>query len=151
MSELTIFEHIVAGDIPSYPVWEDDNYLAFLTPFPNTDGFTVVIPKKNVGDYIFSIDDDHYTGLLYATKKVAKLLEKAFSTPRVAMIFEGTGVAHVHAKLIPLHGDLADKTDVWSKHQEFYPEYVGYLTTVEGPKQTEDYMKQIQQKIRSAA
>jgi diadenosine tetraphosphate (Ap4A) HIT family hydrolase len=45
----TIFDKIVSGEMKSWTVWEDDQYMAFLTPFPNTPGFTVVIPKQNVG------------------------------------------------------------------------------------------------------
>ena len=145
----TIFDKIISGEWKSWQVWQDDNYLAFLTPYPNTPGFTVVIPKVNEGDYLFDLDEHAYAGLLVAAKKVAKLLEKAFDTPRVAMVFEGTGVAHVHAKLIPLHGKLGTETEVWSKHQEFYPEYVGYLSTVEGPKMSENELDTIQAKIRS--
>lgn len=147
----TIFDKIVSGEMKSYKVWEDDNYLAFLTPFPNTPGFTVVIPKQNAGDYVFTIDDEIYIGLLQASKTVAKLLEKAFDTPRVALVVEGTGVPYVHVKLIPLHGDLAGATNVWSKHQEFYPEYVGYLTTTEGPLMSDEELAAIQQKITEAA
>ena len=146
---MTIFDDIVSGKIKSWPVWEDDEFLAFLTPFPNTPGFTVVIPKENVGDYVFGLEDETYQRFMAATKTVAKILEKAFDTPRVALIFEGTGVAHVHAKLIPLHGKLADETGVWSPHNEFNEEYQGWLTTAEGPKMSDERLDEIQAKIRS--
>lgn len=143
----TIFDEIVSGSKKSWKVWEDDNYLAFLTPYPNTEGFTVVIPKTNNGDYVFSLEENDYIGLLNASKVVAKILERALGVPRVAMVFEGTGVPYVHTKLIPLHGELASKTDVWSNHTEFYPEYIGYITTVEGPKLSDDQLSTIQNKI----
>ena len=143
----TIFDKIVRKEIQSYIVWEDDKHLAFLTPFPNTPGLTVVIPKTNTGDYLFSIDDQAYTDLLAATKTVAKLLEKALDVTRVALVFEGTGVAYVHAKLYPLYGKLASQTDVWSDHTEFVEEYRGYITTVEGPKMDDAQLKEIQTKI----
>ncbi len=146
---MTIFDDIVAGKIKSWPVWENDEFLAFLTPFPNTPGFTVVIPKKNVGDYVFGTDNDFYTRYMLATKGVANILERAFNTPRVALIFEGTGIAHVHAKLIPLHGELASQTGVWAPHQEFNEEYQGWLTTAEGPKMSDEQLDEIQAKIRS--
>ena len=95
----TIFDDIVSGKMKSWKIWEDEKFLAFLTPFPNTPGFTVVIPKQNPGDYVFSLDDNLYSEMMLAVKKVAGILKKAFDTPRVALIFEGTGVAHVHAKL----------------------------------------------------
>jgi diadenosine tetraphosphate (Ap4A) HIT family hydrolase len=131
----TIFDKIIRKEIPSYIVWEDDKHLAFLTPFPNTPGFTVVIPKTNPGDYLFSVDDTVYTEMMAATKTVTKLLEKALGVVRVALIFEGTGVPYLHAKLVPLHGELASQTDVWSKHTEFHEEYPGHITSVEGPKE----------------
>ena len=145
----TIFDDIVSGKLKSWPVWEDDEFLAFLTPFPNTPGFTVVIPKMNEGDYVFALDDDLYARYMLAVKKVANILEKAFDTPRVALIFEGTGVAHVHAKLIPLHGRLAGETNVWSADTEFHEEYRGWLTTAEGPKMNDERLDEIQAKVRS--
>ncbi|MBD3366350.1 HIT domain-containing protein [candidate division WWE3 bacterium] len=143
----TLFDKIINNEIENWKVWESKTHLAFLTPFPNTLGLTIVIPKKNIGDYVFSLEQKDYQELLDATKEVAKVLEKAFETTRVAMIFEGTGVAHVHAKLYPLHGELANATDVWSHHQEFYPEYLGYLSTVEGPKMPKEKLDEIQKKI----
>lgn len=145
----TIFDDIVAGKMKAWPVWEDENFLAFLTPFPNTPGFTVVIPKQNPGDYVFSLDSELYVEYMQAVKTVANILEKAFDTPRVALVFEGTGIAHVHAKLIPLHGKLADETGVWSPHKEFNEEYQGWLTTAEGPKMSDERLDEIQAKIRS--
>ncbi len=149
MSE-TIFDLIVAGKIKSYPIWEDENYLAFLTPFPNTPGFSVLIPKKNPGDYFFDLNDDLICELTKRAKIVANLLKKALKVSRVALVVEGTGVAYTHLKLIPLHGDLASKTNVFSAHQEFYPEYVGYLTTTEGPKMDDEQLVKIQQAILKA-
>lgn len=143
----TIFDDIVEGQMKSWKIWEDERFLAFLTPFPNTPGLTVVIPKQNPGDYIFDIDDAVYVEFMQAVRTVAKLLEKAFETPRVAVVFEGTGVAHVHAKLYPLHGDLAGRTDVWSENAEFHEQYLGWLTTVEGPKMDEAKLNEIQTKI----
>jgi histidine triad (HIT) family protein len=143
----TIFDKIVRKELDAYVVWEDDQYLAFLTPFPNTPGFTVVIPKSNEGDYIFSLDDKKYKGLLEVARKVAQILEKALDVKRVALVFEGTGVAYVHAKLIPLHGELASKTDVWSDHTEFNAEYLGFITTAEGPRMSDDELKAMQAKI----
>lgn len=146
----TIFDKIIKSELKSWKVWEDEKYLAFLTPFPNTPGLTIVIPKTNTGDYVFSLKEDDYIGLLGAAKKVAKILEKAFNTPRVALVFEGTGVAYVHAKLYPLHGKLAGETNVWSPHTEFTPEYKGWMTTVEGPEMSDEELDKIQQQIVDA-
>ena len=71
----TIFDDIVSGKMKSWKIWEDEKFLAFLTPFPNTPGFTVVIPKQNPGDYIFSLDDNLYSEMMLAVKKVAGILK----------------------------------------------------------------------------
>jgi diadenosine tetraphosphate (Ap4A) HIT family hydrolase len=143
----TLFERILSGELKSWKVWEDNDYLAFLTPFPNTIGVTVVIPKSDVGNYVFDLKENDYQGLLGAARTVAKILEKAFGVSRVALVFEGTGVACVHAKLYPLHGNLADETNIWSKHFEFHPEYLGYITTVEGPKASDEELNRVQERI----
>ena len=147
----TLFDKIVAEEIPSWKVWEDARYLAFLTPFPNTLGLTLVVPKRNPGDYVFALPEQEFVALMLATRTVARILERAFDVPRVAVVFEGTGVPYVHAKLYPLHGPLGGQTNVWSKHQEFFPEYVGYLTTVEGPRLADVELNAVRDRIRRAA
>lgn len=146
----TIFDKIVSGEIKSHIVWESETHIAFLTPFPNTPGFTVVIPKKNIGDNVFSLNDEDYLELMKATKTVANILEKALEVKRVALVFEGTGVAHVHAKLIPLYGSLASQTDVWGDKTEFVEEYRGFITTLEGPKMDDARLDEIRDKIVAA-
>lgn len=146
---MTIFDDIISGDMKAWKVWEDEDFLAFLTPFPNTPGFTVLIPKQNPGDYVFALEDELYVKFMCAVKTVGKILEKAFDTPRVALVFEGTGVAHVHAKLIPLHGKLAGETGVWSADIEFHENYRGWLTTAEGPRMDDKQLDEIQARIGS--
>lgn len=147
----TLFDKIVADKVPSWKVWEDAGYLAFLTPFPNTLGLTLVVPKRNPGDYVFALPEQEFVALMLAARTVARILERAFDVPRVAVVFEGTGGPYAHAKLYPLHGPLGGQTGVWSKHQEFYPEYVGYLTTVEGPRLADVELNAVSDRIRRAA
>jgi hypothetical protein len=67
------------------------------------------------------------------------------------MVFEGEGVAHVHAKLYPMHGLQTGKAAASVKHQAFYPEYPGYISTVDGPRMSDEALTAAQQKIREAA
>lgn len=150
MSEPTLFDKIVSGDIPAWKVWEDDNYLAFLTPWPNTPGFTVVVPKQNPGDNYLDVDDAAYTGLLSAARKVARILRKAFDTYRVALVLEGEGVPHLHVKLIPLHG-LSTESGLHEHEPIFNATYQGFLTTANGPKMSDEELNEIQAKIQKAA
>ena len=150
MSEPTLYDKIVDGSIPSFKVWEDDNYVAFLTPWPNTPGFTVVTPKKNPGDNYIDVAEDAYTGLLLAARKVAAALRKAFDVYRVGLVIDGEGVQHLHGKLIPMHG--LGKESGGTKHEPFFSDkYHGYLTTTEGPKMSDQELKAIQAKIQKAA
>ncbi len=98
---MTIFEKIIAGEIPSYKIAEDDNYLAFLDVFPLKRGHTLVIPKKPV-DYIYDLDDDTLTGLNLFAKKVAKAMEKAIECQRIGVAVIGLEVPHTHIHLIPI-------------------------------------------------
>ncbi len=151
MGEPTIFDKIVDGSLPSWKVWENDNYLAFLTPFPNTPGFTVVIPKTNPGDNYLDVADDTLAGTLLAAKQVAKLLRKAFDVQRVGLVIEGEGVPYLHVKLIPMHGDLTAGPQGGADHEEFFEDYRGYLTTIGGPRMSDDELTKIQQKVQQAA
>lgn len=148
MQEPTLFDKIVSREIPAAIVWEDEHYSAFLTPFANTPGVTVVVPKKNPGEYAFNLTDDELSGLMLATKKVAKALGKAFNA-RVAMVFEGEAVPHVHVKLYPMHQMQADRSK-FPKQTVFNPVYPGYVTSIEGPRMADDELARIQQTIKGA-
>lgn len=100
-----VFCKIVRGELPSHMIWEDEHHMAFLSIFPNTEGFTVVIPKKHYGSYLFDLDDRVISDLVLAAKNVGKLLDRKLDdVGRTGMIFEGFGVDHIHAKLVPMHG-----------------------------------------------
>ncbi|WP_058912490.1 HIT family protein [Entomohabitans teleogrylli] len=127
-----IFCQIVAGQAPCHKIWEDDRHLAFLSIFPNTEGFSVVIPKQHHPSYAFDLDDRVLTELMLATKKVARLLDSAFpDVGRTGMFFEGFGVDHVHSKLSPMHGtgDLAQWQPIESRQTTFFSQYPGYLSS----------------------
>ena len=98
----TIFSKIVAGDIPSYKIAEDDNYFAFLDINPLKRGHTLVIPKKEV-DKIMDLDEETYMGLMAFTRKVGKAIEASMDCKRVGITVIGLEVPHVHVHLIPLN------------------------------------------------
>lgn len=146
----TIFDKIVSGEMKSWIIWEDDDYMAFLTPFANTPGHTVVIKKENPGDYIFTVDDETYSGMLLAVRKVAKLLEKAFTTSRVGVLFDGTGVPHLHAQLIPFHANLSLDENEAQQYRVAHPELAHHLTASDGPKMSDEQLDQIRTQIVEA-
>ena len=68
-----IFCKIVKGELPSHKIWESESHLAFLSIFPNTPGFTVVIPKKHYSSYAFELNDVALNELVMAAKQVGHL------------------------------------------------------------------------------
>jgi histidine triad (HIT) family protein len=99
---MTLFEKIIAGEIPAHKVAEDENYLAFLDIFPLKRGHTLVIPKKPV-DYIFDLEDEVLAGLNVFAKKVAKGMEKVIPCERIGVAVIGLEVPHTHIHLIPIN------------------------------------------------
>jgi histidine triad (HIT) family protein len=151
MNEDCLFCKIVKGETPSWNVFESDNYLAFLTPFPNTPGFTVVIPKEHLPSAILSLEPDDYAGLLGVAREVGHIIERALGCKRVGLIAEGMGVDHAHIKLIPMHG-IPDGPwkPILSNNPHFSEKYEGYLTTHDGPRMPAEELLKIQGAILSA-
>lgn len=100
----SIFSRIVAGEIPSYKVAEDDKNYAFLDINPVAEGHVLVIPKQEV-DYIFDLDDDSFASLQLFSKRVAEALRKAIPCRKVGMAVLGLEVPHAHIHLIPLQNE----------------------------------------------
>lgn len=98
----TIFSKIVAGEIPSYKVAEDENHYAFLDINPVAQGHTLVIPKKEV-DYIFDLSDEEYAQLQLFAKKVASAIKSVMPCQRVGVAVMGLEVPHAHIHLIPIN------------------------------------------------
>ena len=97
----SIFSRIVAGEIPSYKIAEDDRFYAFLDISPKRPGHTLVIPKKEV-DYLFDIDPAELGDLFTFAQRVAKAIKKAIPCKRVCVAVLGLEVPHAHVHLIPL-------------------------------------------------
>ncbi|MFA6515057.1 MAG: HIT domain-containing protein [Candidatus Paceibacterota bacterium] len=146
-----LFCKIVKGEMPSYKVWEDEKHLAFLTIFPNTEGVTVVITKEHFTSYAFDLPDENLSDLVLATKKVAKLLDsKLEDVGRTAMVFEGYGIDHIHAKLYPMHGtaDLKEWKPIESKIDKYFYKYEGYISSHDYKRADNNLLKKVAEKIR---
>lgn len=147
-----IFCKIVAGELPCHKIWEDDDFLAFLSIFPNTPGFSVVIPKKHYASYAFDLPESILTDLVIATKKVGKLLDAAFDdVGRTGMIFEGFGVDHVHAKLFPMHGtgDMEEWKQMKSNVEVFFDTYQGYISSHDFKRANDTELERLAEKVRN--
>jgi histidine triad (HIT) family protein len=98
----TIFSKIIAGEIPSYRIHEDERYYAFLDINPLAEGHTLVIPKVET-DYLFDLEDDLLAGMTVFAKKVALAIDQAMVCKRVGVAVLGLEVPHAHIHLIPIN------------------------------------------------
>ena len=111
----SIFSKIIAGEIPCYKIYEDDNTLAFLDIHPETKGHVLVIPKYEV-DKIYDLPDEDYATLMRTVKKLSKHMEEKLCT-RILWKVVGTDVPHAHVHLMPL-----DENWQYGKTLELTPE-----------------------------
>ncbi len=97
----SIFSRIIAGEIPSYKVAEDEHHYAFLDINPLTEGHTLVVPKREV-DYIFDLSDQEYADLQLFAKRVARAVEQSTDCSRIATAVIGMEVPHAHIHIVPI-------------------------------------------------
>ena len=98
----SIFSKIVAGEIPSYKIAENDRFLAFLDIFPLVEGHVLVISKMEI-DNLFDLPDAILSEWLVFAKPVAKAIEKAFPCNRCGISVIGLEVPHAHMHLMPIN------------------------------------------------
>ncbi len=99
---MTIFSKIIAGEIPSYKIAENDKFYAFLDIFPLRKGHTLVIPKIEV-DNFFDVPDEYLSEMLVFARPIAKAIEKSFDCNRCGISVIGIEVPHAHMHLIPIN------------------------------------------------
>ena len=98
-----LFCKIVNGDIPSKKVYEDKYTLAFLDINPDSDGHTLIIPKKHFTD-LDDIDTETLKSINIASKVVKKMLEEKLGCEGMSLL-QNNGyvqeVKHYHVHLKP--------------------------------------------------
>lgn len=113
-----IFCKIIAWEIPSVKIREDDDFIAILDSFPNRKGMTLLLSKDHYDSDIFTLEDEFLSKYMKATKKVIKLLKKWLNVDRIWTIIEWLEVNHAHIKLYPFYNGMWFQTWVWSWSQE---------------------------------
>jgi histidine triad (HIT) family protein len=99
---MTIFSKIIAGEIPSYRIAENEKFFAFLDIFPLREGHVLVVPKTEV-DKFFDLPDEFLSEMLLFAKPIAKAIERSFNCNRCGMEVVGLEVPHAHMHLIPIN------------------------------------------------
>ncbi len=101
---MDIFAKIIAGEIPSYKIAEDENFYAFLDIYPLVEGHVLVIPKIGI-DKFFDLPENYLSGILLFAQPIAKAIEKAFDCNRCGMAVLGLEVPHAHIHLMPINSE----------------------------------------------
>ncbi len=99
---MTIFSKIIAGEIPSYKIAENDHFFAFLDIFPLVKGHVLVVPKTET-DKLFDLPDTYLGEMLLFAKPIAHAIEKAFDCNRCGISVVGLEVPHAHVHLLPIN------------------------------------------------
>jgi histidine triad (HIT) family protein len=151
-NEDCIFCRLIQGKEKRWAIYEDDNHVAFLTPFPNTPGFTVLATREHLSSYIPSLPEERFLELMSTARALALTLDRKLGTKRTGIVMEGMGIDHAHVKLIPMHGiPDGEWKPILSKSDEFNERYQGYLTTHDGPRMSDGELNKLQSLIQSAA
>jgi histidine triad (HIT) family protein len=144
-----VFCAIANGNSSCHEIWQNEEFMAFLSIFPNTQGFSVVIPKEHYPSYIFDLPDEIFTKFMFAVREVARLLDsKLEDVGRTGLILDG--VDHAHAKLIPLHGtaSIPKWRPIVSFKEEYYDKYPGYISSHDYARADDKDLEKIARKIR---
>lgn len=101
----SIFSRIIAGEIPSYRIAENELFYCFLDVFPLVHGHTLVVPKREV-DKLYELNQDELSAMLVFAQPIAQAIEKAFPCNRCGFSVVGLEVPHAHLHIVPI--DSAD-------------------------------------------
>ncbi len=112
----TIFSKIIAGEIPSHKIAENEEFYAFLDINPVAVGHTLVVPKSET-DYLFDLDDDLLGRMMIFAKQVAKAQKAALPCKRIGLTVIGLEVPHAHIHLIP----ITKESDIYFGKEKLKP------------------------------
>ncbi len=147
MKDSDLFCKIVNGELPSYKIYEDRDFIAILDIYPNIKGQTLIISKRHRSGYAFDLSPAELKSLIATTKKVVTLLERKLKVKRVHVAIEGTGINHLHVKLYPAVGLKEKYQTIWAKEKKHFNKYPGYVTTLTGPKASDRELRKLRQKL----
>ena len=99
---MTVFSKIIAGEIPSFKIAENEKFFAFLDIFPLREGHTLVVPKTET-DNLFDLPEAYLKEMLLFAQPIAKAIEKSFPCNRCGISVIGLEVPHAHMHLVPIN------------------------------------------------
>lgn len=129
-----IFCKIVAGDIPSHQIYEDDKVMAFFDILPISPGHTIVVPKEHVAD-VEDLSEEEFTAMALAVKKIGKAIMESLGVKGYSVFLDNKSAAnqhvpHVHFHVVPrAEGDGLER---WPQGGYSDGEAENYLEKIKG-------------------
>ncbi|KAJ9112192.1 hypothetical protein QFC20_002373 [Naganishia adeliensis] len=124
-----LFARLIEEDVPCWKYHDTAEHVAFLTPFPNTTGYSCIIPKRHFSSDILGMPEEPYLELLGTGWDVAQLFKKAFQIERVGFMMEGYEINHAHLKVVPI---FEERRVECSYDMVWFDRYSGFLTSEKG-------------------
>lgn len=116
-----IFCKIIAGEIPSSKVYEDDKVLAFLDISQTTKGHTLVIPKEHVRN-VLEMSDQTAANVFARLPKLARAVKAATGAKGLNILnnneeMAGQSVFHAHIHIIPRYSSQDEIAITFTEHE----------------------------------
>ncbi|MFQ6324901.1 HIT family protein [Nocardia sp. NBC_01009] len=96
----SVFSAIIDGQLPGRFVWEDEEFVGFLTIAPITPGHTLVVPRKEI-DQWQDVDAEIFARLNGVAQKIGQAVRQAWDAPRAGLLIAGLEVPHLHVHVFP--------------------------------------------------
>jgi len=115
-----IFCKIINRELPSYTIFEDELFVAFLDISPASDGHVLIVPKRHIQD-IYGLTEEESAALMPLAQKIAGKINSTLSPDGLNILQNngkaaGQDVFHYHLHVIPRYsGDAA------SARHPFFP------------------------------
>ena len=116
--ENCVFCKIINGEIPSYTIYEDDDFKAVLDLSPATTGHALIIPKEH-SSTLLELSDDRASKILIVAKKIIKAMQKVHGFTNYNLVqnngrIAGQTIDHFHLHLIPRYS--IEELSLWVPH-----------------------------------
>lgn len=124
---MTIFEKIIAGDIPAHKVYEDEGIFAFLDAEPVNPGHTLVVPKQPY-ENIYQIPENEFGSLMEVVHQLSAKIKQAVSADGINIGINnepaaGQEVMHLHVHIMPRFE--SDEFDHWQGEEDYHDDERG--------------------------
>ncbi|AIY04825.1 histidine triad (HIT) family hydrolase [Planococcus sp. PAMC 21323] len=127
-----IFCKIIAGEIPSVKIYEDEHVFAFMDIMPLSKGHTLLIPKSH-REFVYDMTPEEAGNLFAVAPKIAKAINETFQPEGMNLLNNngakaGQSVFHFHLHFIPRYGQTDGFGAKWmTKEKEFTSERIQEL------------------------